>query len=319
MGIDDCPELLVIGGTGFIGQHVLKKAAKLGWSVTSFSLREDNLSFQSDKIKYRQVDVTNSENLRRLDKKSFDYVINLGGYINHAKFYEGGREIIQAHFESVLNLIAWIDQKRLKKFIQIGSSDEYGGALAPQNEILREDPISSYSLGKVSSTHFLQMLSKTENFPATILRLFLTYGPGQLPSRFLPQIISSCLDDLEFPTSAGGQLRDFCYVEDVVSAIFCALNCPQANGEVFNIASGIPVSIKSVIDEVCAQIGRGTPLYGRFPYRVGENMELFADVKKAKKILMWEPVIPFELGLSKTVAFYQNQRNKNEFFSSTSC
>ena len=63
------------------------------------------------------------------------------------------------------------------------------------------------------------MLHRTESFPATILRLFLTYGPGQNNLRFLPQIIKGCVNNQSFPTSAGEQLRDFCYVEDVVNAI----------------------------------------------------------------------------------------------------
>lgn len=64
-------------------------------------------------------------------------------------------------------------------------------------------------MGKVAATHFLQMLYRTENFPATILRLFLTYGPGQDGRRFLPQVITGCLEGRSFPASEGKQLRDF--------------------------------------------------------------------------------------------------------------
>ena len=79
----------------------------------------------------------------------------------------------------------------------------------PQCEELREQPISPYSLAKVASTHFLQMLQRTEGFPAVVLRLFLTYGPHQDNRRFLPQIIQACLRDDEFAVSDGHQLRDF--------------------------------------------------------------------------------------------------------------
>ena len=67
------------------------------------------------------------------------------------------------------------------------------------------------------------MLYKTEKFPVIILRLFLTYGPGQGSEKFLPQIIVGCLRDKKFPTSQAEQLRDFCFVEDTVSAIHLAL------------------------------------------------------------------------------------------------
>ena len=134
------------------------------------------------------------------------------------------------HFTALQNLLEVIPRGKLKRFVQIGSSDEYGNASAPQHETLREQPISPYSLAKVASTHFLQMLHLTENFPAVTLRLFLTYGPGQDTGRFLPQIIRGCLADLTFPTSAGKQLRDFCYLDDTVRAILQALNVPKVDG-----------------------------------------------------------------------------------------
>ena len=143
-----------------------------------------------------------------------------------------------------------------------------------QHEGLREEPISPYSLGKVASTHFLQMLFRTEEFPMVILRLFLTYGPGQEDRRFLPQIIKGCLSDAEFPTSEGQQLRDFCYVRDTVRAIMMALVSEDAKGQVFNVASGESVTIRSMVDEVCRIVGMGRPQFGEVPYRPDENMAL---------------------------------------------
>ena len=169
-----------------------------------------------------------------------------------------------------------LPRNKLKRFVQIGSSDEYGNAPAPQNEKMREQPISPYSLAKVASTHFLQMLYRSENFPAVTLRLFLTYGPGQDVKRFLPQIIQGCLNNADFPTSAGEQIRDFCFVEDAVRAVTQALTVPEAIGEVFNVASGEQVKIRTMIEIVCALTGSGKPLYGEVPYRPGENMELLS-------------------------------------------
>ena len=70
----------------------------------------------------------------------------------------------------------------IKRFVQIGSSDEYGNIKAPQQEESREHPISPYSIGKLASTQFLQMLHRTEGFPAVILRPFLIYGPDKIIS-----------------------------------------------------------------------------------------------------------------------------------------
>tara|TARA_Y100000294_G_C8258488_1_gene217768 strand:- start:14 stop:505 length:492 start_codon:yes stop_codon:yes gene_type:complete len=156
-------------------------------------------------------------------------------------------------------------------------------------------------MGKVAATHFLQMLHRTEDFPAITLRLFLTYGPGQDQHRFFPQIIKGCLEGRSFPTSAGEQLRDFCYIQDTVNTIFSSFSSHSALGEVINIASGQPVSVRHMIETVVELIGDGKPEFGEIAYRRGENMELYADVSKARKLLGWEPKISLEDGLSKTI------------------
>jgi nucleoside-diphosphate-sugar epimerase len=151
------------------------------------------------------------------------------------------------------------------------------------------------------------MLHRTEAFPATTLRLFLTYGPGQNGRRFLPQIISGCLQDKTFPVSAGGQLRDFCHVRDTVAAVFAALQSPAARGEVINIGSGKPVSIRKMIELVQALVGSGRPEYGAIPYRAGENMELYPDISKARRLLDWRPKVELEIGLQETIRWVKEQ------------
>ena len=173
------PHLLVIGGTGFIGHHLLKSVQKKGWQMTSVSLNPPTEERFVDCVRYLRFDMTDQTLVKKNLSDDFDYVVNLGGYINHQLFLNGGRSLIETHFTALQNLLEVIPREKLKRFVQIGSSDEYGNAPAPQQEGLREQPISPYSLGKVASTHFLQMLHRTEGFPAVILRLFLTYGPGQ--------------------------------------------------------------------------------------------------------------------------------------------
>lgn len=298
--------LLVVGGSGFIGRHVVSHGVALEWDVTSLSLHPNNTP--TDNVHYVVADISDSQLLKTVLKGySFEYVVNCGGYIDHTLYSDGGRDVFKQHFEGVLNLTEVLDRQILKAFINIGSSDEYGSAPAPQVELQRESPISPYSLGKVAATHFLQMLHRTEKFPSVTLRLFLTYGPEQDNRRFLPQIITGCLGGKAFPTSAGQQLRDFCFVEDTVSAIFSALQNPRAIGEVINIGSGQPVSIREMIETVQRLIGRGMPQFGAVAYRMGENMELYADISKAKMLLGWKPKVSLEEGLGKTIHWVKNQ------------
>ena len=297
------PKLLVIGGTGFIGYHLIKKAKVKSWDVTSISLKSKKNLIKG--VKYYRVDLRNEKKLKKILNKKFDYVVNLGGYINHQSLNKGGNKEIEVHFHGVMNLIKYLSRHKLKRFVQIGSSDEYGDAASPQKETSKEKPISPYSLAKLLSTNFLIMLNITENFPSTILRLFLTYGPKQNSKRFLPQIIKGCLNNNVFKTTKGNQIRDFCYIDDVIDAIFIVLKSKRSNGEIFNVASGKPISIKKMINKVCKITQKGKPKFGSIPYRDGENMKLFANTSKIKKILGWKAKITLDEGLKKTIESYK--------------
>ena len=304
-------QLLIVGGSGFIGQHVVKKSLEQGFNTTVLSKNNCKDIDKLYNVEYLTADISNQESLLIvLEGKIFDYVVNLGGYVNHSSYSNGGSEVYDVHFYGVRNLVDCLDKSKLKRFVQIGSSDEYGNNLAPQSETQREAPISLYSCAKVASTHFLQTLYKTEKFPVVILRPFLVYGPGQGGERFIPQIIKGCLNNRKFPTSKGEQLRDFCFIDDFIQAIFSALGNDKVYGEVVNVASGKPVSIKKMIGTIVNIIGSGQPKFGEVSYRSGENMKLYGDITKAKELLNWKPDTSLEHGLAKTINWAQETDNE---------
>jgi nucleoside-diphosphate-sugar epimerase len=304
-------QLLIIGGSGFIGQHVVKKSLEQGFNTTVLSKNNCKDIDKLYNVEYLTADISNQESLLiALEGKIFDYVVNLGGYVNHSSYSNGGSEVYDVHFYGVRNLVDCLDKSKLKRFVQIGSSDEYGNNLAPQSETQREAPISLYSCAKVASTHFLQTLYKTEKFPVVILRPFLVYGPGQGKERFIPQIIKGCMSNNKFPTSRGEQLRDFCYIDDVVDGIFKALKSDRVLGKVINIASGTAIQIKHLINKIVNLIGKGRPEFGKIQYRIEENMSLYADVSKAGDLLKWRAIVPIEDGLKKTIIYYQEKQSK---------
>lgn len=298
-------QILVVGGTGFIGQHLVARLIALQAELTVISYEE---RFNEPQLNTKQVqlDISDKKDLsEKLQQKSFDYVFNLSGYIDHKLYSKGGRALVDVHYIGLLNLLDHLDWILLKAFVQVGSSDEYGTLPAPQIETLREAPISPYSAAKVAATQLIQMLSRSEAFPGIVLRFFLVYGPGQEGKRILPQIIKACLKNESFPASKGDQLRDFCYVDDVIDALLIAASTEAAKGELFNIASGEPVKIRSVIENIQAFTKGGQAEWGAIPYRPGENMALYADISKAKKILNWKPKFSLEEGLKKTIVSYQ--------------
>lgn len=302
--------VLVVGGSGFLGRHICRMAAATGYEVTTLSLHQR--SNGNSNVSHLYADIRDLNGLRQvLRGRDFEYVVNCAGYIDHRPFREGGRDLIASHFEGVQNLIEALNRTCLVRFVQIGSSDEYGPAPAPQREDMREEAISPYSLAKLSTTHLLQMLWRTEEFPATILRLYLTYGPGQDSKRLLPQVIEGCLANRSFPVSEGRQLRDFCYVEDIAKGILEALTNSMTNGEVINLASGEPTSVRAVIECIHELVGHGSPDYGKIAYRTGENMELYANISKARRVLGWSPRTSLIQGLRLTIGSYRSRKNED--------
>jgi nucleoside-diphosphate-sugar epimerase len=298
-------KLLIVGGTGFIGSHLANRAVNDGFKTYVLSLNLPSKSKQIESVEYFKADISNLNQLKQnLTITEFDFIVNLSGYVNHSDYLDGGKSVILSHFIGVQNLLEVIEWSSLKRFVQIGSSDEYGNHDAPQSEKMLPRPFSPYSFAKASSSALLQMLYLSNNFPAVILRLFLVYGPNQNKSRFLPQIIKGCLDGKSFPVSPGNQLRDFCYVDDIVNGILMTFQKNKVNGEVINLASGKPRSIKNVIKTVQEIIDNGDPRFNKVKYRVNENMNLYADIEKAKEIIDWKPNMPFLEGIRKTINFY---------------
>ena len=155
--------ILVLGGNGFIGSHLIKRCSELGYICVSISLKENMFINNLKNVKHIKVDIRNFSELNKaLKGMKFDFVVNLSGYIDHSNIFNGGIDTFNTHFGGLVNVIRSIDLKEIKKFVQIGSSDEYGNLPSPQNESMREEPMSPYAFGKLASTNLLQMLFNTE-------------------------------------------------------------------------------------------------------------------------------------------------------------
>lgn len=293
--------LLVVGGTGFIGYHIIKEAKKKNFLITSLSLNKPKKKRFHKGVKYIKADISKLLNLKKKISKKFNYVINAGGYGINPSYGKEGDRLIKVHFNGLINLLKVLHISEIKKFIQIGSSSEYGKANSPLKETLICKPNSPYSYAKLSSTNFLINLFKKKKFPVTVLRLFQVYGPKQDKNRIVPFLIDNCLKNNEFLTTKGNQLCDFCHIEDVVKAIFKSLSSKKVDGEIINIGTGKPIKIKSIIKLVKKFIGRGKPKFGGLKYKIGTNMKNFPNVLKAKRKLNWSPKVTLLNGLKRTI------------------
>ena len=216
--------------------------------------------------------------------KFFDYIINFGGDIDH----KNKLKVYASHYVGTKNLANIFKRKKIKKFIQIGSSIENGKIKSPQkvNILKKSSGLKSYyGRSKHLATKFLLSLYKEFLFPVTILRLFQVYGPYQDTSRLIPFVISNCIKDNSFPCSSGNQYRDFIFVDDVNNLIIKSLNNSASNGKVLNVASGKATKVKKIILDIKKIINKGNPEFGKIKMRKDETNKIFANIKLTKKYL----------------------------------
>ena len=148
-------------------------------------------------------------------------------------------------------------------------------------------------------------LHKKKKFPATILRLYQTFGPEQDTNRLIPFIIKSCIKNEKFPCSTGNQFRDFIHIDDVVRAISKCFNNKKVIGNIINIGSGKPKKVSQVIRFIHKKIKTGYPQFGKIKLRKDEILWAYPSISKAKKILQWWPIKKFDKSLISTIKSYQ--------------
>ena len=302
-------KILITGGTGFIGYSLAKECLKLKWSVTSLSSNKPRNFRKLKKVKYLICDISKKEKLKKKIKNNFDYVVNLAGYVDHSRKLK----TMRSHYNGCKNISSIFLKSKIKKFIQIGSSIEYGKIKSPQkeNNFFKKKILSTYGQAKLSSSKYLIKLNKKKNFPVSILRLYLVYGPYQDVNRVIPYTVINSLLDKKFNCSSGKQFRDFLYIDDLVKGIFKALRKKEASGEIINLGYGRSIQIKKVILYISKLIKLGKPNFGKIRLRKDEISSLYPNINKAKRILNWKPKIDLHQGLIRTINFYR--KNKNFF------
>ncbi len=293
-------KVLVVGGTGFIGFHLIKKCLSLKMIVTSISRTKPYKYQKLSKVCYKFCDISNFKKLQASLKNDYDFVVNLGGNIDHYN----KNKTYNNHYIGVKNLYNIFKKKKIRRFIQIGSSSEYGKVFGAVRENKICKPQMIYGRSKLLATNFL-LKKKIETFPFTILRFFQVYGPFQNTDRLIPFVISSSLKDKNFNCSEGSQLRDFLYIDDAVDSIIKSFKRKESQGKIINIGHGTPIKIKKMILLINNLIKKGKPKFGKLNLRIDESMKIYPNLSKAKKILRWSSKTSIKKGLAKTIQFYK--------------
>ena len=294
-------KILIIGGTGFIGQNLIRKIKSFNFKIFSIS-KKKSLPKNKVNITYKSIDITNKKKLGKLNKIKFNFVINLGGNIDH----ENPKETLRAHYFGLKNLLDNLNFENLDLFIQIGSSLEYGFSKSPQKENRLCKPKSSYGKAKLKATNYLTQKYNLKKIRFVILRPYQIYGPFQKFDRLIPQVINSCLKNKTFDCTEGDQKRDFLFVEDFVTLILKILNKKKTISGIYNVGFGKPVKVKDVVKQIRKIIKSGYPDFGKIKMRKDEGMSLYPKIKKVKKHFNWYPKTSLTTGIKKTIKYYKH-------------
>lgn len=291
-------KILVTGSTGFIGRQFISALSKDN-KFTIHGLYFKNLSRckKIKGVKYIRCDIGNHIQLKKKIKDNYTYILNFAGNIDH----QDKIQTYRAHFLGVKNLLNVINLKKIKSFIQVGSSLEYGNIKSPQSESEMCRPLSYYGKCKLLATKLIK--KKLKNY--IVLRLYQIYGPYQKTNRLIPYIINSCIKNKSFPCTTGSQLRDFLYVDDLINLIIKILKSKKIEPGIYNIGEGKPIKVKTIINLIKKIIKKGNPQYGKIKMRKDETNILYPSILKIQNQLKWKPNTKILNGIKKTINFYK--------------
>jgi len=292
--------LLVIGGTGFIGYNILRYMSKPGWKLTSASRKKPSKKRIVKKVKYLKIDINKKIEIKKKLNKNYSHIINLVGNTKNIVSRKNKNFIVKNQYESTKNIIDFFKKKKIKKFIQVGSAAEYGSLKLPHKESKQCFPISEYGKEKLKATKYLIKNSKKNSMPSLIIRLFQVYGPGQSNDKIVPYILNSCLFKKQFIIKNKNSTRDFIHINDMCNAVYILLKNKNLKKDIFNLASGKETSIKELTNIIKKKVGKGNPLFETAKNNYNQIKKSKACIKNIKSV-GWKPKITLDKGITSMI------------------
>lgn len=314
--------ILVTGGAGFIGSHIVDKLMEEGFDVTVIDNLEtgrlENIAHHENKKDFHFV---------RGDIRDFDLVKETMRDID-AVFHEAALASVtrsvkdpiltnEINVGGTLNLLKASSDLGVKRFVFASSAAIYGDAESPlKKEGIVPNPTSPYGVSKLAAENYVRVFYKAYGLETVCLRFFNVYGPrqnvdihgsyGGAISIFLNRILKG-LPPIIY--GDGKQTRDFVYVEDVVEANILALKKKNARGEVFNIATGKKISVNQVAEALKDIMNRKDLKTIYADPRPTDIRHGYADISKAKKILGYNSKFSTKEGLTELVNWYIQRKS----------
>ncbi|MFO8068086.1 MAG: dTDP-glucose 4,6-dehydratase [Bacteroidales bacterium] len=322
-------KILITGGAGFIGSHVIKLFVKKYSDYKIYNL--DNLTYAGNLENLREVenapnykfikgDISDAQFVFGLfEKEKFDAVIHLAAESHVDRSISNPMEFINTNVIGTVNLLnaskkVWADDTKDKMFYHI-STDEVYGSLGETGLFVEDtayDPRSPYSASKASSDHFVRAWYHTYKMPIVISNCSNNYGPNQFPEKLIPLFINNIINNKPLPVYGKGEnVRDWLYVIDHAEAIDLIFHKGKT-GETYNIGGHNEWKNIDLIKLLCKIMDKklnrpekaSESLISYVKDRAGHDLRYAIDASKLQNELGWKPSVNFEEGLEKTVDWY---------------
>lgn len=321
--------ILITGGAGFIGSHVVRHFVQSYPDYHIFNLDKltyagnlENLRDIESKTNYTfiKADITDADLILQLFQKyGFDGVIHLAAESHVDRSIANPMEFVVTNVIGTVVLLnaarkSWEGNSEAKRFYHI-STDEVYGSLGHEGfftELTAYDPRSPYSAAKASSDHFVRAYFHTFGLPVVLSNCSNNYGPNQFPEKLIPLMINNIINHKPLPVYGKGEnVRDWLYVIDHATAIDVIFHQGK-NGETYNIGGNnewknidlVMLLCRLMDQKLGREEGASEKLITYVKDRAGHDLRYAIDSGKLTTELGWKPSLEFEEGLSKTIDWY---------------
>ena len=305
-------KVLVTGGAGFIGSHVVDRLLARGDRVT---VVDDFNDFYDPAVKWRNVAgfanrarVIDADIRAKLPAEEFDAIIHLAARAGVRPSLAQPRLYTDVNVAGTQNLLEFARENGVKKFVFGSSSSVYGvNEKVPFSEsdpIFK--PISPYAATKLAGEALCHVYHHLYGLDVVCLRFFTVYGPRQRPDLAIRKFTEAILAGKPIDVFGDGSTRrDYTYIDDILQGVLAALDQPLGY-EIINLGESRTVELRELVSLIEKATGK-TAKVNRLPPQPGDVPVTFADISKARRLLGYDPQVPIEDGIARFVHWYEHQ------------
>jgi len=307
--------ILVTGGGGFIGSHLVERLTQQGHKVRvldNFSTgRRSNLEPLLDDIELVEGDMQSYERASNA-VRDCEIVFHIGALPSVPRSVQDPLTSHASNVTALLNIMLAARDAGVRRVVYTSSSSVYGAnEELPKHEALTPMPISPYAVSKLAGEGYCRAFGEVYGLETVAIRLFNVFGPRQDPrsqyAAVIPNFIAALLAGRPPVIFGDGeQSRDFTFVQNVIDAMLLAIDAKAVAGKVYNVACGASVTLNELVSELRELIGVEIEPIHAAP-RVGDIQHSLADISRARADLGYEPAVQLGEGLHATVEHFREQ------------